>query len=64
MGKEKRFECKYSQWSYSVIVDRLTGVNYLQVNNGTGLSLTPLLQPDGKPVTDTPTYFEEFIKND
>ncbi len=63
MAKEKRFESKYNQWSYSVIVDRLTGVNYLQVSNSTGISLTPLLQADGKPVTDPPDYFEdEFEK--
>ncbi len=59
MGKEKRFVCQYIQWGYSVVVDRLTGVNYLQVDNGTGISLTPLLQADGKPVTDPPDYFED-----
>ena len=33
-----------------VFVDKLTGVNYLFVQNGYAGGLTPLLDADGKPV--------------
>ena len=33
-----------------IIVDKKTGVNYLFVRSGYGAGLTPLLDPDGKPI--------------
>lgn len=33
-----------------VLVDKETGVNYLVLKSGYGLSLTPLLDKDGKPI--------------
>lgn len=36
-----------------VIVDKETGVNYLFVSRGYGGGLTPLLDPDGKPIITT-----------
>ncbi len=33
-----------------IIVDKVTGVNYLYVHRGYGGGLTPLLDADGKPV--------------
>lgn len=34
----------------AILVDRVTGVNYLWVKEGYGAGLTPLLGADGKPV--------------
>lgn len=53
--KDSRFEIRetYSNGlakSFEVIVDRVTGVNYLMVNTGYGAGLTPLLDREGKPV--------------
>ena len=39
-------------------VDRETGVNYLFHSNGNAAGLTPLLNPDGKPVI-TPVSEDE-----
>lgn len=56
MGKEpKRFvwrdrEMKGICREASVIVDTLTGVNYLFVTYGNGAGLTPLIDENGKPV--------------
>lgn len=33
-----------------VLVDRYTGVNYLYAGSGYGGGITPLLDPDGKPI--------------
>ncbi len=34
----------------SVIVDTVTGVNYLFVEHGNGAGLTPLIDENGKPI--------------
>lgn len=50
---EKRFEVIYTQGIADVIrilVDRETGVNYLQSISGNAGGLTPLLTREGKPV--------------
>lgn len=51
--KNKRFEViSYENnglcISYEVIVDKITGVNYLYVKNGYSGGLTPLLDEKGK----------------
>lgn len=54
----KRFEVLYKQGAmevYKVIVDKVTGVNYLQVTNGYAGGLTVLLDREGKPII-TPLY--------
>ena len=51
--KEKRFEVIYSQGAMDVqriLVDKQTGVHYLQTILGSGSGLTPLLGKDGTPV--------------
>lgn len=54
-GKEKRFEVTKAEGAFlstSIIVDKVTGVNYLFVSStaeGSG-GLTPLLNADGTPV--------------
>ena len=51
--KEKRFEVVFSHGTMDVVrilVDQVTGVNYLQVCNGYAGGLTPLLDREGKPV--------------
>lgn len=55
MKKEKRFVVtSYEGNAFSneatVVVDRLTGVNYLFFRSGYAGGLTPLLDRDGKPV--------------
>ena len=50
---EKRFEEVYSQGvlnKFTIVVDTETGVNYLCVNQGNGVSITPLLDSQGKTV--------------
>ena len=50
---EDRFEVIYKQGSfavYKIIRDKETGVNYLCHEAGYGMSITPLLDKDGKPV--------------
>lgn len=39
-----------------VIVDKLTGVNYLYVSRGYGGGLTPLIDSDGKPIVTKDGY--------
>ncbi|MBE6222993.1 MAG: xylan 1,4-beta-xylosidase [Bacteroidales bacterium] len=39
-----------------VIVDKLTGVNYLYVHRGYGGGLTPLIDADGKPIVTKDGY--------
>ena len=39
-----------------VIVDKLTGVNYLYVSHGYGGGLTPLIDADGKPIVTKDGY--------
>ena len=51
--KEKRFEVIYSQGAMDVqriLVDKQTGVHYLQTILNSGSGVTPLLGKDGKPV--------------
>jgi hypothetical protein len=51
--KDKRFEVVYSQGTMDVvkvIVDKETGVHYLQTVSGYAGGLTVLLGSDGKPV--------------
>ena len=53
MGKDKRFIKAYSQGAFEtteIIVDKVTGVNYLFHCNGTASGLTVLVGKDGKPV--------------
>ena len=54
---KKRFVELYSQGSitnYRILLDTLTGVQYLYVSAGYGAGLTPLLGADGKPVVGLP----------
>lgn len=39
-----------------VIVDKLTGVNYLYVSRGYSGGLTPLIDADGKPIVTKDGY--------
>lgn len=53
--KEKRFDVILSETNglinhYQIIVDKITGINYLFVRSGYGAGLTPLLDEKGKPV--------------
>lgn len=51
-GRDDRFEVIYEQGKlavYKIIRDREIGVNYLYHAAGYGLSVTPLLDKDGKP---------------
>lgn len=53
MKKEQRFEVIYRQGivtDYKIVVDRVTGVNYLIYNSGEGTGLTPLLDAQGNVV--------------
>lgn len=59
--KEERFVKVYSEnfGCEMILVDKMTGVNYLFVQSGSAGGLTPLLDRDGKPiVTPLPTYNE------
>ncbi|NLD17433.1 MAG: xylan 1,4-beta-xylosidase [Tissierellia bacterium] len=57
MSKENRFVSIYKEGMLNtteIWVDKETGVNYMVINRGYGLGLTPFLDKDGKPVvTDT-----------
>jgi hypothetical protein len=61
--KNKRFEVSYKQGAiegYRIVVDRKTGVNYLQSYVGNSGGITPLLDREGKPViTPVENYYEE-----
>ena len=50
--KEERFVKVYSEnlGSEYILVDKVTGVNYLFVQSGYAGGLTPLLDRDGKPI--------------
>lgn len=59
---DKRFEVIYKQGSVDVqriLVDRETGVHYLQTSWGYAGGLTPLLGRDGKPVIGFTDYKED-----
>lgn len=59
--KEERFITVHSEnfGSESILVDKLTGVNYLFVCYGNAGGLTPLLNPDGTPVVTPIRKFDE-----
>jgi hypothetical protein len=60
--KEERFIRVYSEnlGCEQILVDRLTGVNYLFVQSGYAGGLTPLLNRDGTPViTAIPNKYDE-----
>ena len=55
--KEKRFQLKeklqdISIGAYSIVVDTLTGVNYLVMDGITAFGITPLLDENGNVVID------------
>ena len=53
--KEDRFVKVHSEamGGRTILVDKVTGVNYLFVQNGYAGGLTPLLDRDGKPIITT-----------
>ena len=59
----KRFVTVYSDnnmlSSTAVLVDRVTGVNYLWHEGANSGGLCPLLAPDGKPVVTPLSDFDE-----
>ena len=60
--KEERFVQVYSEnfGSQVILVDEVTGVNYLFVKSGYAGGLTPLLNRDGTPViTAIPNKYDE-----
>ena len=59
--KEERFIRVYSEnfGSEQILVDRLTGVNYLFVQSGYAGGLTPLLDRNGNPVVSPIPQNEE-----
>ena len=60
--KEKRFIKVHSEnlGSEMILVDKVTGVNYLFVQSGYAGGLTPLLNRDGTPVvTPIPNPYKE-----
>ena len=65
MADEKRFEKVYyngggfSGPATTILVDKVTGVNYLFVQNGHGGGLTPLLKSDGTPVVTPVRRYKE-----
>ena len=63
MAGEKRFVKVYTQGGFAdnlmqIWVDKKTGVNYLYSASGYSGGMTPLLNPDGRPVV-TPVPREE-----
>lgn len=54
--KEKRFEKKFKEdldfGTMIILVDKVTGVNYLLAGGPDGFSLTPLLDSNGNIVID------------
>lgn len=52
--KEKRFEVIHTESTFftesRIIVDTVTGVNYLYVGSGQGGGITPLLDREGRPI--------------
>lgn len=43
-----------------VLVDKQTGVNYLFIHSGYGVSVTPLVDRDGKPIITTVSAIPEL----
>ena len=58
--KEERFVKIHSEamGGRMILVDKVTGVNYLFVSSGYGGGLTPLLDREGKPIV-TPLAVQE-----
>ena len=60
--KPKRFAIKHKEsinlTTVQIMVDRQTGVNYLLVNQGNGVSMTPLMDETGQVVRDKPQNWE------
>lgn len=55
MAKDRRFIEMYSEGSglsmqYQILVDKVTGVNYLMTRSSYAAGLTVLLDSEGKPV--------------
>lgn len=59
--KEERFIKVHSEnlGSELILVDKVTGVNYLFVSQGYAGGLTPLLNPDGTPVVTPVNQYDE-----
>lgn len=56
MAKDNRFEVIHSEGGFSgperkILLDTVTGVQYLFVQNGYGGGLTVLVDKDGKPLS-------------
>ena len=65
MADEKRFVVTYKQGGFAnpgvkILVDKVTGVNYMWAESGYAGGLTPLLNRDGTPVvTPIPKEYDE-----
>lgn len=64
MAKQKRFQIVLNESpsigiGTTILLDTQTGVLYLQVVNGYGGGLTPLLDGDGRPMTWTVDKLED-----
>jgi hypothetical protein len=64
MADEKRFVVIYKQGGFAnpgvkILVDKVTGVNYVWTESGYAGGLTPLLDRDGKPIISTLPLEEE-----
>ena len=59
--KEERFIKIHSEnlGTEMILVDRMTGVNYLFVQSGYGGGLTPLLNRDGTPIVTPVSQLRE-----
>ena len=62
--KDNRFLCTYTQGGFAsptvqILVDKVTGVNYMFTASGYAGGLTPLLKSDGTPVITPITRVEE-----
>ena len=62
--KDNRFVCTYTQGGLTapnvqILVDKVTGVNYMFTTSGYAGGLTPLLKSDGTPVITPITRVEE-----
>ena len=64
MADDRRFVVTYEKGGLAtpgtkILVDRVTGVNYLFVQNGYAGGLTPLLDREGKPVITPVSPWQE-----
>ena len=64
MADDRRFVVTYEKGGLAspgtkVLVDKVTGVNYLFVQNGYAGGLTPLLDRDGKPVITSVSQYKD-----